>query len=61
MGSLIFGNFVLKLFGLSVPVVQLAGGLVLCSLGWRLLTDDEPAARVAAPRRRARSRGPSIR
>ncbi len=43
LGSLIFGNFVLRLFGLSVPVVQLAGGLVLCSLGWRLLTDDAPA------------------
>ncbi|MEO6564767.1 MAG: MarC family protein, partial [Casimicrobiaceae bacterium] len=25
MGSLIFGAFVLKLFGLSVPVVQVAG------------------------------------
>jgi multiple antibiotic resistance protein len=49
MGSLIFGNFVLKLFGLSVPVVQFAGGLVLCSLGWRLLTDDDPAPQVAAP------------
>jgi multiple antibiotic resistance protein len=49
MGSLIFGNFVLKLFGLSVPVVQLAGGLVLCSLGWSLLTDDDPAPPVAAP------------
>ena len=49
MGSLVFGNFVLKLFGLSVPVVQLAGGLVLCSLGWRLLTDDDPAPPVAAP------------
>jgi multiple antibiotic resistance protein len=49
LGSLIFGNFVLRLFGLSVPVVQLAGGLVLCSLGWRLLTDDEPATPAAAP------------
>jgi multiple antibiotic resistance protein len=50
LGSLIFGNFVLRLFGLSVPVVQLAGGLVLCSLGWRLLTDDNPAAvPTAAP------------
>jgi multiple antibiotic resistance protein len=48
LGSLIFGNFVLRLFGLSVPVVQLAGGLVLCSLGWRLLTDDAPAAPPAA-------------
>ena len=50
LASLIFGNFVLKLFGLSVPVVQFAGGLVLCSLGWRLLTDDAPAAApTAAP------------
>jgi len=44
LGSLIFGNFVLRLFGLSVPVVQVAGGLVLCSLGWRLLTDEAPTA-----------------
>ncbi len=50
LGSLILGNFVLRLFGLSVPVVQLAGGLVLCSLGWRLLTDDAPTApHEAAP------------
>src|SRR5664279_2389632 len=44
LGSLIFGNFVLRLFGLSIPVVQLAGGLVLCSLGWRLLSDEAPTA-----------------
>ena len=31
-----------------MPVVQLAGGLVLCSLGWRLLTDDNPTAVPAA-------------
>lgn len=44
MGSLLLGNFVLRLFGLSIPVVQLAGGLVLCRLGWKLLSDDAPAA-----------------
>src|SRR5262247_3983973 len=42
IGSLIVGNFVLRLFGLSVAVVQLAGGLVLCWLGAKLLTDDSP-------------------
>ncbi len=42
MGSLILGNFVLRLFGLSIPVVQLAGGLVLCLLGGRMLSDDTP-------------------
>jgi multiple antibiotic resistance protein len=43
LGSLVFGNFVLRLFGLSIPVVQLAGGLVLCWLGAKLLTDEPPA------------------
>jgi multiple antibiotic resistance protein len=49
MGSLIVGNFVLRLFGLSVPVVQLAGGLVLCWLGAKLLTDEPPATPTTAP------------
>ena len=42
MGSLIFGAYVLKVFGLSVPVVQVAGGAVLCALGWNLLNSDTP-------------------
>ncbi len=42
MGSLIFGAYVLKVFGLSVGVVQVAGGAVLCALGWNLL-NSEPA------------------
>jgi multiple antibiotic resistance protein len=51
LGSLIFGNFVLRLFGLSVPVVQLAGGLVLCAMGWNILAEDAPSpAPDSAPR-----------
>jgi multiple antibiotic resistance protein len=45
MGSLIFGAYVLKVFGLSVPVVQVAGGAVLCALGWNLLS-SEPTPNV---------------
>jgi multiple antibiotic resistance protein len=45
MGSLIFGAYVLKVFGLSVAVVQVAGGAVLCALGWNLL-NSEPASHV---------------
>lgn len=41
MGSLIFGAYVLKVFGLSVAVVQVAGGAVLCALGWNLLHEEE--------------------
>lgn len=47
--SMVFGTLVLKLFGLSVPVVQVAGGAVLCALGWNLLTKDQPAPADAEP------------
>ncbi|MCC6870418.1 MAG: MarC family protein [Burkholderiales bacterium] len=50
MGSLVFGAFVLKVFGLSVPVVQVAGGAVLCALGWNLLNQEDtppPSTAVA--------------
>ena len=34
------GNYVLDFFGVSVPVLQMAGGLVVASLGYRLLHDS---------------------
>jgi len=48
MGSLIFGAYVLKVFGLSVGVVQVAGGAVLCALGWNLLS-SEPSTNPGTP------------
>ena len=39
LGSMLIGGFVLRVFGLSVPIVQLAGGIVVGSLGWQMLTD----------------------
>lgn len=43
MASLLVGTYVLDLFGLSIPIVQVGGGLVVCSLGWSLLGQpDEP-------------------
>ena len=30
LGSLAVGHFVLSLFGLSLPVIQLGGGLLIC-------------------------------
>jgi multiple antibiotic resistance protein len=47
LASLLVGAYVLEFFGLSIPVVQVAGGLVVCSLGWSMLTQpDEPAPSV---------------
>jgi len=47
--SMVFGTLVLKLFGLSVPVVQVAGGAVLCALGWNMLQSDAPVHADAEP------------
>ncbi len=44
------GAAVLKLFGISLPVVQLAGGLVLASMGWKLLNErDEDELSTPSP------------
>jgi multiple antibiotic resistance protein len=40
LGSMLLGSFVLRLFGLSIPIVQVAGGAVVCSIGWNLMTGD---------------------
>lgn len=39
--SALIGSWVLKLFGISIPIVQLAGGLMICRMGWQLLTSDK--------------------
>jgi multiple antibiotic resistance protein len=38
------GTFLLEFFGISLPVVQVAGGLVLASMGWALLNQNEAKA-----------------
>ena len=57
VASVATGTYVLEFFGLSVAVVQVAGGLVVSTLGWRLLQDpsaiDKPST-ATAPRSRRR-------
>jgi len=36
-GSLLVGTFVLNLYGISVPIIRVAGGIVVAVAGWRLL------------------------
>ena len=40
LGSMLFGTFVLRLFELSIRVVQVAGGAVVIAIGWNLLNDE---------------------
>jgi multiple antibiotic resistance protein len=48
--ALLVGSYVLAFFGISLPIVRVAGGLVVIGAGWRLLhaghMDDQPEARV---------------
>ncbi len=36
-GSFLFGSIILDFFGISITVIQIAGGLVLAATGWGLL------------------------
>jgi multiple antibiotic resistance protein len=39
LGSMLFGSLILEFFGITVPVVRLAGGTLITAMGWRLLND----------------------
>jgi multiple antibiotic resistance protein len=48
--SIAIGTYVLQLFGISLPVVRLGGGLLVASTAWRLLhstADDDVKAAIA--------------
>jgi len=40
LGSLFVGSHVLEFFGITLPVVRIAGGLVVAATGWNLLQAD---------------------
>jgi multiple antibiotic resistance protein len=49
LGSLFVGSHVLAFFGITLPVVRIAGGLVVTAFGWKLLhSDEEPENHRAA-------------
>lgn len=40
VACMLIGTYVLALFGISLPVVRVAGGLLLASTAWRMLNSD---------------------
>jgi multiple antibiotic resistance protein len=47
VGSYFIGTHILEFFGISIPVVQVGGGLVLVSTGWAMLKQkDEDETKV---------------
>jgi multiple antibiotic resistance protein len=55
LGSLFVGSHVLEFFGITLPIVRIAGGLVVTAFAWQLLHSGNevdqgtPADRVARP------------
>ena len=48
MASMLIGTYVLDLFGISLPIVRLAGGMLVVVAGWRMLyMEGADAVRVA--------------
>jgi len=51
IASTLIGAYVLDLFGLSIPTVQVAGGIVVCGIAWSLLNSPNsppPIQRIGA-------------
>jgi multiple antibiotic resistance protein len=48
LGSLFVGSHVLEFFGITLPIVRIAGGMVVSALGWQMLhATRDPTAEVA--------------
>ena len=41
VGSFFIGTHILAFFGISIPVVQVGGGLVVMSAGWKMLNQND--------------------
>ena len=44
LGSMLLGSLILEFFGITVPVVRIAGGLLVAAMGWKLLNGDSNSA-----------------
>jgi multiple antibiotic resistance protein len=40
LGAMLVGSYVLELFGISLPIVRVGGGLIVAATAWRLLNAD---------------------
>ena len=54
LGSTLIGSYVLDFFGITLPIVRIAGGLVVTVTGWNLLQEgdddeDRPSEKTVRP------------
>jgi multiple antibiotic resistance protein len=41
LGSLLLGSYILEFFGITLPVMRVAGGAVVTAMGWQLLKEGD--------------------
>src|SRR5262245_2661791 len=59
VASLLLGSLILRLYGISIPILRVAGGLIVAVAGWKLLSEGsqkELEATASSPGRSARPR-----
>ena len=61
--SMLVGTYVLALFGISLPVVRIGGGLLVAATGWQMLhgAEDDDVQTVAAQEVATRSEAEMVR
>jgi multiple antibiotic resistance protein len=47
LGATLLGAYVLDFFGISIPAVQVAGGIVVCAIAWPLLMNADKSGGAA--------------
>src|ERR1700720_2354891 len=55
-GSLFIGSYVLAFFGISVPALRVAGGIVVAAAGWQFLQEHEHESIAGSAGEEQRSR-----
>ncbi|MDR0437364.1 MAG: MarC family protein [Bacteroidales bacterium] len=41
LGCMAAGHFIILIFGISIPIIQIGGGIVICKTAWDLLSDSK--------------------
>src|SRR5215469_5005412 len=42
--SFLFGTLILDFFGISLPIIRIAGGMIVTATGWQLLNEDNSSS-----------------
>ena len=53
----LLGSAILNFFGISLPIVQLSGGVVIAAIGWGVLNEKDETAAAASKQKESDARG----